>query len=222
MENNLITKKYNKNPESFYKGLCFIIVIFVIIFIVFLLYFGIKKWKDKVKAVQCPETNETFIVQNNHNEPEWVGKEAARRLGILAKKADTLVIYMHKNKLPDPEIANRLAKRWKKIRQNSNGLRETSQVEETAAYTVNKGEELRICIRDTSSNKMFQDLNTGFMVLLHELAHLMSVSYGHQLEFKQNFAYISKIAVQLGLYDYVDYSKKPTNYCGTDITYPPF
>ena len=183
---------------------------------------GYKKWKDKTREEPFDETNETFIVQNNKDEPRWVGKEVANRLGNLAKKIDKIVSYMYQKNLPDAIISKRLAERWKKIRINPAGLRETAFGETSAAYTVNKGEQLRICVRDEKSDNLFEDKNDLMFVMLHELGHLMSKSYGHNLEFKKNFAYITKVAVELGLYKYVDYSKHPTTFCGTDISYPSY
>jgi hypothetical protein len=196
-----------------------------VIGLVALVFCGRSRWLDRTREEVVEDlngTHEVFHVQNNKNEPDWVGKEVARRLSRLAKKIDTLVLYMYNHKLPDSIVANRLAYRWKKIRDNPKGFRETSFGESSAAYTVNKGEEMRICIRDPKSDKMFEDEKTSFLVILHELAHLMSKSYGHNLEFKKNFAYITKVAVELGLYKYVDYSKEPTTYCSTDITNPPY
>jgi len=200
--------------------LCFCLVAIVLLVIVGVC--GFRKWINKTKYEQCPETNETFIVQNNKNEPEWISKEVALRLSRLARKADKVVNYMYENQLPNKMVSERLYLRWNNIRKNPKGFRETSFGEKSAAYTVNKGDELRICIRDPDSNEMFESENTGFLVLLHELAHLMSQSFGHNIEFKKNFAYICKQAQELGLYRYVDYSKNPTSYCSTDITHSPF
>lgn len=200
--------------------LCFCLVAIVLLVIVGVC--GFRKWLNKTKYEQCPETNETFIVQNNKNEPEWISKEVALRLSRLARKADKVVNYMYENQLPNKMVSERLYLRWNNIRKNPKGFRETSFGEKSAAYTVNKGDELRICIRDPESNEMFESENTGFLVLLHELAHLMSQSFGHNIEFKKNFAYICKQAQELGLYRYVDYSKNPTSYCSTDITHSPF
>jgi len=186
--------------------------------------FGVswQKWNDRTVVVECPITGEGFTVQNNKTEPDWVRKEVARRIGSLASKVDRLVLYMYNKKLPDAKISERLATRWKKIRLNPHGLRETSFGESSAAYTVNKGDQMRICIRDEKSDNLFEDENTGFFVMLHELAHLMSKSYGHNLEFKRNFAYITKVAVELGLYKYQDFTANPETYCGTDITNPSY
>ena len=183
---------------------------------------GFKKWQDRTREETSPETNETFIVQNNKDEPEWVGKQAALIISKQAQKADILIAYLYKNQIPNHDVSNLLHERWMKIRKNPKGLREMSFGEKSAAYTVNKGDELRICVRDKSSPHKFEDLNTGFFVLLHELAHLMSRSYGHGIEFKRNFAIITKLAVELDLYKNIDYSQNPTSYCNTEIAHSPY
>ena len=204
--------------ESLCAGIIFVGCIITLLILVIWLGCGYVKWKDKTCNVSCPITNETFIVQNNKQEPEWVRKEVARRISTLASKIDKLVIYMKANNLPDSIISNRLAERWHRIRTNPKGLRETGFGETSAAYTVNKGDQLRICVRDEKSDNLFEDENTMVFVMLHELAHLMSKSYGHNLEFKKNFSYIAKIAVEIGVYKYEDFNKNPQTYCGTDIT----
>lgn len=203
------------------KHFCFYTIIATLIamlLIAVLLCLGYKKFLDRTKQVYDNELQEAFFVQNNKQEPEWVGQEVAKRLGIIAKRADKLIQYMEKNNLPNAQVSQRLAKRWKKIRSNPRGLRETSAFEKPAAYTVNKSEQLRICIRNPKT-KQIEDLNTAMFVLLHELAHIMSTSYGHFQEFKTNFAYITHVAVQLGLYQYINYSESPTQYCNTNITH---
>lgn len=202
-------------------GVTIICTILTLLIIVFITYCGFQKWRDKSRAETCPITREQFIVQNNKHEPEWIGKEVAKRLATLARKTDTLVNYMYQNKAPNPEVSQRLYSRWQQIRNNPRGLRETAFGETSAAYTVNKSEQIRICIRDRSNNDgepHFENDNTSMFVLLHELAHIMSKTYGHGVEFKRNFAAITRLAETLGVYHPVDYSKQPTNYCGTDIT----
>jgi hypothetical protein len=120
---------------------------------------------------------------------------------------------MIKNNLPNQDIANRLFHRWRKVR-----LRETSANEKSAAYTVNKGEEMRLCVR--YDGKM-QDMNTAMFIVLHELGHLMSISYGHNDEFRENFSFITHLASDLGIYKPQNFIKKPVSYCGTEINTTP-
>jgi hypothetical protein len=197
------------------------LVIFIVLLIVLLIQ-GYYNWNSKILEVECPYTKEKFVVQNNKQEPDWVREEVASRLSKLANKVDILVKYMYDNSLPDVENATRLSSRWKRIRTNPAGFRETGPNELTAAYTLNKGEQMRICVRDKKSNELFEDPNTSMFILTHELGHVMSKSYGHNAEFKRNFAYITKVAVELGLYQYQNFTKTPETYCGVNITNPAY
>ena len=88
------------------------------------------------------------------------------------------------------------------------------------AYSVNKGEELSICIREKDTEK-FLDSNTVLFVAIHELAHIMSESTGHTEEFWDNMKYLLEEASKQGIYTPVDYSKDPANYCGMKIDSTP-
>lgn len=184
--------------------------------IIFIIFY--PKWREKSKT-QSTETGETFVVQDNKNEPDWVSKEVARRLETLVRKGDKLVTFMKNKSIPDQKIANRLYQRWKKLRTNPKGIREIAHGETSAAYTVNKGDEMRICIRDEKNEKkLFEEENTVMYGLIHEMAHLMSISYGHGQEFIDNFQIITKAATDIGVWKYIDYNKNPTDFCGTAVT----
>ena len=194
-----------------------IILILLIIFIIIILSCSYFKWKDRVKFVQVSSGKESFLVQNNKEEPEWISREVAERLSRLSSKIDELVLNMKNTQYPSKEVSNRLYNRWEKIRSNPKGLRETSLGETSAAYTVNKNQEMRICVRGKNGNK-FEDENTMMFVCLHECAHVMSESFGHNKEFRENFAHITRRAIDLKLYKYEDFSKNNKDYCNTLIT----
>lgn len=139
---------------------------------------------------------------------------AANYLAQINKKIDEVVNYMYISKLPDTDTANRLHNRWSKCK-----LKETNSSETSAAYTLNKSTEIRLCIRDGNGN--FEDINTSMFVVLHELAHVMSVSYGHGEEFKNNFSYITHLASSLGIYKPELFQVNPKTYCGVSITSTP-
>tara|TARA_B100000745_G_scaffold50207_1_gene30035 strand:+ start:157 stop:729 length:573 start_codon:yes stop_codon:yes gene_type:complete len=88
------------------------------------------------------------------------------------------------------------------------------------AYSVNKGEELSICIREKDTEKFIDD-NTITFVAVHELAHIMSESTGHTEEFWSNMKYLLEEGSKLGIYRAVDYSQDPTIYCGMEINSTP-
>ena len=88
------------------------------------------------------------------------------------------------------------------------------------AYSVNKGEELSICIRDKETEK-FIDKNTVLFVAIHELSHIMSKENGHTDEFWSNMKYLLEEASKIGVYTAIDYSKTPVMYCGMKIDNTP-
>lgn len=125
-----------------------------------------------------------------------------------------LVDHMKKNNIPDSISASRLSDRFKNTE-----IRETSLFETNTGYTINKGKEIRLCLNKTNNS----DYNTNIImfVLLHEMAHIMSSSYGHNEEFTYSMDIIVKTAVKLGIYTPIDYSINPITYCGTRITNSP-
>ncbi len=145
---------------------------------------------------------------------EIIRQKAADYLAKLNSRVNTLVDFCLRNNLPDQPTAARLYNRWLKC-----DLKETSSNEKSAAYTLNKSSEIRICIRD--NNGRFENINTSMFVLLHELAHVMSITYGHDEEFKINFSFITNIASNLGLYKPEDFKRNPKRYCGVNINTTP-
>ncbi len=139
---------------------------------------------------------------------------AANYLSLINNKINTLVDYMYKHNLPDSNTAKRLYSRWRVCQ-----LKETNSTEKSAAFTLNKSTEIRLCIRN--SNGEFEDPNTSMFVVLHELSHVMSISYGHEEEFKNNFSYITHLASSLGLYKPEDFKTEPKTYCGIQINTSP-
>lgn len=79
-----------------------------------------------------------------------------------------------------------------------------------SAYTENK-EVITLCLRDPITNKYY-DMNTIMYVALHELAHVISETHGHNDEFKKNFALILREASRKKIYD--PRRNIPTTYCG--------
>jgi hypothetical protein len=198
-----------------------VILVLIILCVVLLFVSFIKKENDSIKFEKSHK-NEFFVVQNNKDEPEWISKEIANILSRLTAKIDKLVQNMKDTNFPSINISKRLDKRWRNIRDNPSGLRETSITDKIAAYTINKGQEMRICVRDHSkSSKKFQDENTMMFVMLHELGHIMSISYGHNAEFKENFSAITTRALELGIYIYEPFDKENKEFCGTLITNSP-
>lgn len=79
-----------------------------------------------------------------------------------------------------------------------------------SAYTENKST-ITMCVVNPKTGK-FYDMNTLMYISIHELAHMVSKTHGHNEEFKTNFAHLLKKAIGLGIYN--PNIPLPSNYCG--------
>jgi hypothetical protein len=175
------------------------------------IFFYLFGGPDDVEAMSSNLDGKHYHVRNKG--PVEVKQKAVDHLAELSAKVDILVTYMKQHQLPDRETADRLYNRWRKCK-----LRETSSSEKSAAYTVNKGEEMRICIR---KNGRMEDPNTSMFVILHELGHVASITFGHDSSFRENFSYLTHLAAKLGLYEPEDFVNNSKIYCGTEINTSP-
>lgn len=91
---------------------------------------------------------------------------------------------------------------------------------DSTSYSINKGEELVFCIRDKINNSI-HDINTLMFVAIHELAHIITDELQHTQKFWNNMKSLLKRAELLGLYQNVDYSINPVEYCGMTINSSP-
>ena len=104
---------------------------------------------------------------------------------------------------------------------NPDNISESTKDNKYTSYSVNKGEKIVFCLRSRDEKNNLVKLNIMMFVALHELAHTMTKSIGHTPEFWNNFRVLLRNARKLGIYERVDYDKKPVDYCGTKITNDP-
>ena len=91
------------------------------------------------------------------------------------------------------------------------------------AYSENKGEKLAFCLNvDEHDNEELIDGNTLLFVAIHELAHISSVSVGHNDEFWDNFKWLLVNAKEGGIHQPHDFKKNPKEYCGMQVTDNPY
>ena len=57
-----------------------------------------------------------------------------------------------------------------------------------------------LCIRQRNDSNDLVDLNTVTFVAIHELAHLMTKSIGHEPEFWNTFKLLLRIAIDNNIY----------------------
>ena len=163
--------------------------------------------KDLVKITSSVDI-EKYTVQIKDD-----SKEAADLIAKIKQRIITLIEHMEKTfGISDERVAN-LKNNFRPDR-----LKEGVSTPGYTSYSVNKGEQIVLCLRNKDS---LVDINTMMFVVLHEMAHLASVSIGHTEEFWNNFRWILEESINIGIYVKQDFEKKSVEYCGMDITSSP-
>ena len=161
-----------------------------------------------------------YIKSNVDNKKYLVRKlpdnqKAADLLANIRLKLVKLCDYLEL-KHSDSAKVYRLIKRF-----NSDNITESAPNEKYTSYSVNKGEKIVFCLRSRDEKQKLVNENVMMFVALHELAHIMTKSVGHTEEFWNNFKYLLKKAIKIGVYKDINFEKKPVDYCGTKITNSP-
>lgn len=143
---------------------------------------------------------------------------AADRLAEIRADCHKILHEYKQIEYAQDDACKRLVNRF-----NENNMMENSVDSQYTSYSENKGEKIVLCLRDKHDPPEYPliDKNTVMFVVLHEMAHLMTASTGHTQEFWSNFRRLLQDAMKLGVYDHVNYSRTPVEYCGMMITDTP-
>lgn len=183
--------------------------LFIILFVIIIIIIISKYNKNKdVSIVKSTIDNREYRVLKSDNEIE-----AANLLAIINKDIIKLIKSFENEK---DNKYKRLVKRY-----NPETLNENLEKNDYKAYSLNKGEEIVICIRE-DDNTLIKDKNTILFVIIHELSHIMTKETGHPPIFWENMNILLKKADEIGIYNLIDYNKYPTNYCGMVIDNSPY
>ncbi len=185
------------------EGTISLVITLIILLIVFLR--SMFPWMFSELIEVKADDGLAYLVMNMRDKKAAANKLATIRSNLLN------LINDFQQELPETEL-QRIRHKFKAIlSENVPGGRHTS-------YTVNKGDHMYMCIRERDEDNRLIDDNTLMFVALHELAHVMTKSIGHETDFKENFRLLLKHAQKRGYYKYVPYHLKPKKYCGTQIT----
>ena len=180
-----------------------LLTVFIMLIILFYFYiFYIRKSIFLVKV----KSNFNNVIYYVRNLPDKV--DAANLLGEITENLKKLI-----SSLPENNSNNRLKKYFK------NNITENIPGSLYVAYSVNKGDELSLCLRNEDNT--FINTNTIMFVAIHEIAHIMTLETGHTEKFWENMRYLLDKAAELGIYYPIDYAKVPTKYCGMTINSTP-
>jgi hypothetical protein len=191
------------------------LTLFGIVLVVFIVFISFKIYNESamfnLKCIVSDINGKKYCVR----ERAKLGL-AADLLARTSQKLEKLTKYLD-NTYPDRENINRLVKGF-----NPDKISETLPTSEFTAYSENKGEKLAFCLNKNKNGKKLIDENTLMFVALHELAHIMTESVGHNEVFWKNFKFLIENAKEIKVYVPVDYKKDNGHYCGMDLTDNPY
>lgn len=129
-------------------------------------------------------------------------------------------LYLHlESAYPDKPQVKLLLQNF---RPDAERLLESTPDEEHTSFSVNKGQKVHLCLRQRQGgNETLVDENIMVFVALHEMAHMITKSIGHEPEFWNNFGWLLREAEKTGVYQYQDFKAQPVSYCGVQITDQP-
>lgn len=187
------------------KELTLLMICILIVFF-YMNFLRQKLYLDKVKASNGKE----YLVRNLPDKTE-----ASNKLGSIS---DSLKSFVDGLSTSDSEKGEHI----KILQESFNPEYITENIPGSiyVAYSVNKGEELSLCIREKGTEK-FIDNNTIIFVAIHELSHIMTPETGHTPLFWDNMKYLLEKASSQGIYMPINYSESPVEYCGMDINSTP-
>jgi len=182
-----------------------IFIIALSIVFIYLLYQ--YHYHSKIEHITSKVDNRNYEVQIKDD-----AQEAADLIAQIREKLVLLVQHLIKTYASDDRI--------ERFKQNFNPdkIKEGIDDPNYTSYSINKGEQIVLCLR---TNNKLMDLNTMMFVVLHEMAHICSISIGHTQEFWDNFKWILEESINIGIYKKQDFKLNNVEYCGMTITDSP-
>lgn len=176
------------------------VIIFIIGVILLLAYKYLETNTYDVIFVKSKTSGKEYLVRNLPDK-----QAAADLLGNMNLRFDKIIAFLKKEDLfgvwskyvkkDETLIEDKLAdagkEEFKKFETdihrllknyNSDALSENTPDSAYTSYSENKGQKIVFCMRSKPGD-VLMDLNTMMFVGIHELAHLMSKSIGHNQEF---------------------------------------
>ncbi len=144
-------------------------------------------------------------------------QEAANLIARVRMKLAQLYFHVEKQ-FPDKPQIKFLSVNFKP---DANRFFESTPDAEHTSYSVNKGEAVHLCLRQRTQGEQLVDENVMIFVGIHEMAHAMTKTVGHDASFWNNFGFLLEQAEAIGVYKYMNFAAHPVAYCGVKITDSP-
>ena len=177
----------------------------IIVLIIIILYFIISKivFYNKSEYLKYNTNDKYYLVKDTKNK--------YNKVELIDKLFNSLNILLEELKNSNYDFKDINIEEIQEKIKNSEILENITDSD--TSYTVNKGEKIILCLADRENDNLYS-YNLLMYVLIHELAHILNTTYGHDDNFKKTFRFILEKAIELNLYTYEDYKNNPVNYCG--------
>ena len=182
------------------------ILISIIIIFIYIYFFLNKK-----NLISIESYNGTKYMVYNDN----LNKDKANLLANIVKNMCILKNYLIKNIDTDElsEYKPYIQQLDKNFNENRTSIYETDPNSNLTSYSVNKGEELSVCLK-SKNNGQLHEINLLMYVVIQEMSHFACPEIGHGPLFQKIFKKFLEISIKIEIYNYEDYNSKPIEYCG--------
>jgi len=180
----------------------------MISFVVVLIYIMYKIRKNKLTIVEASDNGMKLMVYNDKDK-----RKSADLLAEIIKRMFMLrnTLINEKNKYPEYKQYIELLE--ENLTEERTKIYENDPNSDLTSFSVNKGEELAFCLK-SKRNGQIHEVNLLIYVALHEMAHIACPEIGHGDLFKKIFRFLTLKAIDMGIYQKVDYNQSPVEYCG--------
>ena len=162
-------------------------------------------WPKRMTRVRSEVTGKWYRVKNLPD-----AQAVADRLASMEIRLDTFLQKAEAYAPGDPRLAN-IRARW-------NGTLAETLHDAEIAYSLGK-DAISVCVRGQGG--ALESENTAMFVLMHELAHVATDTYGHAPEFWANMKLLLELAEVTGAYVYQDFDADRVSYCGRPLAMSP-
>jgi len=184
-------------------------IILVVTFII-LLYVYYHIWTFDATYVRSPLDNGEYLVQNLDQK-----EEATYILSLMHQKINMLrehfLTVKDSSYAPYQSYITQFCDRIKGIK-----LYENAPDGKYTSFTINKGDEMGLCLRSRKTG-LLHDQNLITYVVLHELSHVACPEQDHTELFKKIFIFMIGTAAKMNIYVIQDYQLNPQEYCGMTL-----
>lgn len=187
-----------------------LILIFILILIISIIYINYQN--NDITYIKSDIDNQYYLVRDLNDKTQGANLLAKIKQNIMIL---TNYLYYYKD-TKYIEYRQYIIQLYERIQNVA--VMETSADSIYTSYSVNKGEQLVFCLRSRQIKNKIHKFNLLMYVVLHEISHVACPEYGHTVLFKKIFAFITNVAIEIGLYQKINFPQNPTEYCGLIIT----